>query len=195
MHPAAISGQNDPNNTTIFIGNLSPLVTEDDLRMTFLQFGDIMSVKIPIGKACGFVQFAVRESAEQAIEMMNGSVILGQRVRLSWGRGSRPPSQMHTYAPSYTMMTHPSFNPNDFGAPAFAGGYPGMFAPAMMNSSSPLPHSNSPGLMTPSGESMVETDQDSMAYAEKNARLFNELERSQWKGLYPEQGEASQFAA
>lgn len=44
----------------IFIGGLDPNVTDDDLRQLFSQHGDIVSVKIPIGKGCGFIQFANR---------------------------------------------------------------------------------------------------------------------------------------
>ncbi|KAI3449953.1 hypothetical protein Pfo_006618 [Paulownia fortunei] len=77
---------NDINNTTVFIGNLDPNVTEEELRQIFLQFGDIVYVKIPAAKGCGFVQFAARTSAEESIQRMQGAVIGQQVVRLSWGR-------------------------------------------------------------------------------------------------------------
>lgn len=44
----------------IFVGNLDPNVTEEELKQTFLQFGEIAYVKIPVGKGCGFVQFGTR---------------------------------------------------------------------------------------------------------------------------------------
>ncbi|KAL3647570.1 Polyadenylate-binding protein rbp47b' [Castilleja foliolosa] len=77
---------NDLNNTTVYIGNLDPNVTEEELRQIFLQFGDIIYVKIPAAKGCGFVQFAARTSAEESIQRMQGTVIGQQVVRLSWGR-------------------------------------------------------------------------------------------------------------
>ncbi|KAJ1436805.1 RNA-binding domain superfamily, partial [Sesbania bispinosa] len=54
------SGQSeaDSTNTTIFVGGLDPNVTDEDLRQPFSQYGEIVSVKIPVGKGCGFVQFA-----------------------------------------------------------------------------------------------------------------------------------------
>ncbi|XP_047952722.1 polyadenylate-binding protein RBP47B'-like [Salvia hispanica] len=79
---------NDINNTTVFIGNLDPNVTEEELRQIFLQFGDIVYVKIPAAKGCGFVQFAARTSAEESIQRMQGTVIGQQVVRLFWGKGS-----------------------------------------------------------------------------------------------------------
>ncbi|XP_044483823.1 polyadenylate-binding protein RBP47B' [Mangifera indica] len=77
---------NDINNTTIFVGNLDPNVTEEELRQTFLHFGEIVNVKIPVGRGCGFVQFAARTSAEETILRMQGHVIGQQQVRISWGR-------------------------------------------------------------------------------------------------------------
>lgn len=44
----------------IFVGNLDPNVTEEELKQTFLHFGEIVNVKIPVGRGCGFVQFAAR---------------------------------------------------------------------------------------------------------------------------------------
>lgn len=44
----------------IFVGGLDSEVSDDDLRQTFIQCGEILSVKIPVGKGCGFVRFANR---------------------------------------------------------------------------------------------------------------------------------------
>ncbi|KAK7310869.1 hypothetical protein RJT34_08640 [Clitoria ternatea] len=76
----------DSTNTTIFVGGLDPSVTAEDLRQPFSQYGEIVSVKIPVGKGCGFVQFANRNNAEEALQKLNGTTIGKQTVRLSWGR-------------------------------------------------------------------------------------------------------------
>ncbi|KAJ8762397.1 hypothetical protein K2173_007557 [Erythroxylum novogranatense] len=76
----------DSTNTTIFVGGLDPNVTDEDLKQPFSQYGEIVSVKIPVGKGCGFVQFANRSNAEEALQKLNGTVIGKQTVRLSWGR-------------------------------------------------------------------------------------------------------------
>lgn len=78
--------ESDSTNTTIFVGGLDPNVTEEDLRQPFSQYGEIVSVKIPVGKGCGFVQFANRNNAEEALQKLNGTTIGKQTVRLSWGR-------------------------------------------------------------------------------------------------------------
>ncbi|KAJ8500690.1 hypothetical protein OPV22_011242 [Ensete ventricosum] len=83
-----LSAQSDGDltNTTVFVGGLDPNVNEDDLKQTFSQYGEIASVKIPVGKQCGFVQFVQRNNAEEALQRLNGTVIGMQTVRLSWGR-------------------------------------------------------------------------------------------------------------
>ncbi|KAL6995558.1 Polyadenylate-binding protein rbp47c' [Sarracenia purpurea var. burkii] len=78
--------EGDSTNTTIFVGGLDPNVTDEDLKQPFSQYGDIVSVKIPVGKGCGFVQFADRNNAEVALQKLNGTTIGKQTVRLSWGR-------------------------------------------------------------------------------------------------------------
>ncbi|XP_057953557.1 polyadenylate-binding protein RBP47B' [Malania oleifera] len=82
----ALPADNDINNTTVFIGNLDPNITEEELKQIFVQFGELVYVKIPAGRGCGFVQYGARTSAEEAIQRMQGVVIGQQIVRLSWGR-------------------------------------------------------------------------------------------------------------
>ncbi|CAH8386699.1 unnamed protein product [Eruca vesicaria subsp. sativa] len=76
----------ESNNSTIFVGGIDPDVTEEDLREPFTQFGEVVSVKIPVGKGIGFVQLDNRKSADAAIQSLNGTVIGKTTVRLSWGR-------------------------------------------------------------------------------------------------------------
>ncbi|KAL7322006.1 hypothetical protein PS15p_212101 [Mucor circinelloides] len=76
-------------NTTVFVGGLSCPLKEEELRQYFEIFGNIVYVKIPPGKGCGFVQFVSRQSAEMAIEQMNGYQIGSSRIRLSWGKSQQ----------------------------------------------------------------------------------------------------------
>ncbi|KAJ1412370.1 RNA-binding domain superfamily [Sesbania bispinosa] len=76
----------DVNNTTLFVGNLDLNVSEEELKQNFMQFGEIVSCKIQAGKGCGFIQFGIRASAEEAIQKMQGKMIGQQVIRVSWGR-------------------------------------------------------------------------------------------------------------
>ncbi|XWS09805.1 hypothetical protein CRYUN_Cryun39dG0020800 [Craigia yunnanensis] len=124
-------GENDPNNTTIFIGGLDSSVSEDQLKQIFSQVGEVVHVKIPANKNCGFVQYANRTSAEQALSVLNGTILGGRNVRLSWGRSpsskQAQPDQAqwnggyYGYAQGYEAYgyAHPQ-DPN-----MYYGGYPG----------------------------------------------------------------------
>jgi len=77
----------DPTNTTVFVGGIDPSVTHDILRSAFHPFGEIVGIKIPHGKGCGFIEFATHEQAAQVLKELNGAAIIGNsQVRLSWGR-------------------------------------------------------------------------------------------------------------
>ncbi|KAF1313518.1 Nuclear acid binding, partial [Globisporangium splendens] len=75
-------------NTTVFVGGLDPSTTEEELRARFGAIGDIVSVKVPPGRGCGFVQYTTKEAAEVAISQMNGTVIGSVKVRCAWGRSA-----------------------------------------------------------------------------------------------------------
>lgn len=78
----------DPTNTTVFVGGLVPKTTEFQLRSLFKPFGPILNVRIPNGKNCGFVKFEKRIDAEASIQGLQGFIVGGSPIRLSWGRPS-----------------------------------------------------------------------------------------------------------
>lgn len=88
----------DSNSTTVFVGGLNSNVTEDDLRTYFAPYGNVVYIKIPPGKGCGFVQFDLRQSADLAIQELNGFNIAGSRLRLSFGRSQQ---DKHMHRPAY----------------------------------------------------------------------------------------------
>ncbi|KAK8346110.1 hypothetical protein V6Z11_A07G193900 [Gossypium hirsutum] len=103
-----LHSHNDSNNATV---RLDSDVSDDDLRQPFSQFGEIISVKIPLGKGCGFVLFA---------NSLNGTTIGKQIVRLSWGRSignkqRRADSGNHY---GYGYATPPSPGPSMYAAAA-----------------------------------------------------------------------------
>lgn len=66
----------DPNSTNLYVGNLHPQMTEEELLQVFRHYGDIASVKImwprkpeefARGRNSGFVSFMQREDAAEAL--------------------------------------------------------------------------------------------------------------------------------
>ncbi|KAK8968591.1 Polyadenylate-binding protein RBP45 [Platanthera guangdongensis] len=125
--------ENDPNNTTIFVGGLDSSVTDDLLRQVFSTYGELVHVKIPLGKRCGFVQFANRGNAVEALQMLNGTLLGGQNIRLSWGRS--PPNKQtqqeqnqwngnyYGYSQGYNAYGYapPQQNPNMYAYASYPG--------------------------------------------------------------------------
>jgi len=92
----------DPTTTNIYVGNLSPQITEEFLVREFGRFGDIASVKImwprtaeerARNRNCGFVSFMKRPDAEDAIRELQGKEYFGFAMRLGWGKKVTLPSQ------------------------------------------------------------------------------------------------------
>ncbi|CAN1353832.1 Polyadenylate-binding protein RBP45B [Linum perenne] len=129
--PTPKDNENDPNNTTIFVGNLDSNVTDENLRELFGQYGQLVHVKIPAGKRCGFVQYANRSSAEEALNRLNGAEVSGQSIRLSWGRNSSNKQNGEAAAAGYYGYPQGYENYGYAQAPppqdpsVYYGGYPG----------------------------------------------------------------------
>lgn len=85
---APYGAEEEGTNTTVFVGGLDASTTDEDLRAHFGPVGEIVSVKVPPGRGCGFVQYASKDAAEVAIAQMNGTVINGAKVRCAWGRSA-----------------------------------------------------------------------------------------------------------
>ena len=70
----------------LYIGGLDPGVTETLLRASFLPFGPILHIDIPMDYAQGthkgfaFVEFADTDDANEAIYNMDGAELLGKAL-------------------------------------------------------------------------------------------------------------------
>ena len=59
-----------------FVGALSNIAREEDLKSIFALFGDFVYTKILVGKRCGYVQYVERRPAEIALQRLQGQVRL-----------------------------------------------------------------------------------------------------------------------
>ena len=79
----------------IYIGNLTPDTTEDEVKEAFAPFGDVASVKIirdgatSESRGFGFVEMPSEEQAKAAINDMNGKELKGNALHVELGR-SKP---------------------------------------------------------------------------------------------------------
>jgi len=69
----------------IFVKNLDPTIDNKTLSDTFSMFGDILSCKVQtdlqgVSRGYGFVHYSNQESADRAVEKVNGMDIAGKKV-------------------------------------------------------------------------------------------------------------------
>ena len=76
-------------NNRIFVGNLAFATTEDVLRETFAEFGEVVEAKVVMDRDTGrsrgfaFVEMSTDDAAKKAVEAMDGQVIDGRSVRVN----------------------------------------------------------------------------------------------------------------
>jgi cold-inducible RNA-binding protein len=76
-------------NNRLYVGNLAFSTTEEAIRSTFAEFGEVVEAKLMIERETGrsrgfaFVQMATAEGAKAAIEQMNGALLDGRPLRVN----------------------------------------------------------------------------------------------------------------
>ncbi|KAK6638254.1 hypothetical protein RUM44_008683 [Polyplax serrata] len=106
----------DPNTTNIYLGNLNPKITEQQLMELFGRYGPLASIKImwprtdeekARGKNCGFVAFMNRKDGERAMRNLNGKDVMQYEMKLGWGKTVPIPHHPIYIPPSFVELTLP----------------------------------------------------------------------------------------
>ncbi|XP_037089762.1 U2 snRNP-associated SURP motif-containing protein-like [Pollicipes pollicipes] len=106
----------DPTTTNLYLGNLSPKLSEQRLMEIFGRYGPLASIKIMWprndeerlrGRNCGFVAFMTRRDAEAALEDLSGKDVEGYEMKLGWGKGVPIPPQPIYIPPALIEVSKP----------------------------------------------------------------------------------------
>ncbi|CAG0913285.1 unnamed protein product [Notodromas monacha] len=106
----------DPTTTNLYLGNLHPKVSEQQLVEVFGKYGPLASVKImwprtdeerQRGKNCGFVAFMTRKDAERAMKFVSGTDLMGFEMKLGWGKAVPKPMHPVYVPPQLLELTMP----------------------------------------------------------------------------------------
>ena len=79
----------------VYCGNLSYDTTDETLRTTFAEFGEVESVNVITdrhsgrSKGFGFVEMTTDEAAQAAIEAMNGKSLDGRELKVAEAKARR----------------------------------------------------------------------------------------------------------
>lgn len=84
--------------TRVFVGNVNPQTTRAELERLFANIGRVVSIYVPLDRdtrqhrGFAFVDLASRGEAERAIQELDGAMLGGRRLRLTWAveKGPRP---------------------------------------------------------------------------------------------------------
>ncbi|MBE9068124.1 RNA-binding protein [Leptolyngbya cf. ectocarpi LEGE 11479] len=74
---------------SIYVGNLSYDVTNDELEQVFTEYGKVNRVSLPMDRETGrprgfaFVEMAAKEDEEKAIEALNGAEWMGREMKVN----------------------------------------------------------------------------------------------------------------
>jgi RNA recognition motif-containing protein len=85
----------------LYVGNLPYRITEDELRATFEEFGEVSSCTIikdkvtGQSKGFGFLEMPEASAAEAAITNLNGRDLMGRKINVNEARAreNRPPNR------------------------------------------------------------------------------------------------------
>uniref|UniRef100_A0A915ENC4 RRM domain-containing protein n=1 Tax=Ditylenchus dipsaci TaxID=166011 RepID=A0A915ENC4_9BILA len=81
-----IANQTGPENTSVYVGNIPPTCSDDDIRNVFKQYGSILDIRHFKAQGYAFVRFDAKSGAAKSIAEMNGGEFMGQSIRCSWGK-------------------------------------------------------------------------------------------------------------
>ncbi|XP_063304726.1 cytotoxic granule associated RNA binding protein TIA1 isoform X1 [Pelobates fuscus] len=95
----------------VFVGDLSPEITTDDIKAAFGPFGRISDARVVKdmttgkSKGYGFVSFFNKWDAENAIAQMGGQWLGGRQIRTNWAT-RKPPAPKSTYESTTKQLSY-----------------------------------------------------------------------------------------
>ncbi|GAA5851785.1 hypothetical protein JCM3766R1_006134 [Sporobolomyces carnicolor] len=121
----AVVAQSSAFNTTIYVGNLVPFVTQADLIPLFQGFGYIVEIRMQPDRGFAFIKLDSHENAANAIVNLQGTMVHGRGLKCSWGKdrndggdggGPRGPPRDHGYGGQFAPPQQAAY-----GAPGPSG--------------------------------------------------------------------------
>jgi len=124
MRPDSLKGSS--MSSKIYVGNLPYSVTDASLKSNFSEFGSVSSAKVMMDrdtgqpKGFGFVEMASAESAQAAINALNGMSVDGRAIVVSLARPREDRGASGAYSPTgYRASNRPDVG---YGTGGYGGG-------------------------------------------------------------------------
>ncbi|GKV17962.1 hypothetical protein SLEP1_g28405 [Rubroshorea leprosula] len=110
--------ENNPQYTTVYVGNLASEVTTGDLHRHFhaIGAGTIEDVRVQRDKGFGFVRYSTHAEAALAIQIGNARILCSKPVKCSWGSKPTPPGTSSAPLPPPAPAYMPGLSSTDLAA-------------------------------------------------------------------------------
>ncbi|ATY67490.1 nuclear and cytoplasmic polyadenylated RNA-binding protein pub1 [Cordyceps militaris CM01] len=136
--------------TTVYVGNLTPYTTPNDVVPLFQNFGFVVESRFQADRGFAFIKMDTHENASMAICQMNGYNVNGRPLKCSWGKDktsnqgfdpAQPYSPQSAQGPGFQGSYYPQYGAQYGGQPGNYGGAqtssPGGFAGSSMGYNAP----------------------------------------------------------
>ena len=97
---------------SLWLGNVDPTVTEEEIRAAFQSFGPIENIRLLPAKECAFVNFFELESAIRGRNAMQGKPLGNMILRIGFGKISDPKEPANTFSTTSNHNPTTSTNAN-----------------------------------------------------------------------------------
>lgn len=86
-----LSPPEDRTIMTLFIGGVTPEISEEDLKDSFYPYGEVKAVRKIETRKCAFVTYTTRDAAEKAAEALAHQLIIkAEKLKVMWGKPQAP---------------------------------------------------------------------------------------------------------
>lgn len=154
-----------PENRIVYLGNIPQTVSRQEILHMFNTFGYPVEVKLQSDRGFGFVTMDSHEAAARAIQAMNGKLIYGRPIKVTWGKRGNEIS--HT---------------NYYNAPP--GPYQGYMPPSVPvydTRYSPYPTNQYPSRMQPPPQQHAAPSQYMYGNSNQGAQNDEYIQRQEWR--------------
>jgi len=100
-------------NTTVYVGNVAPDTSQNELIQLFMGFGYLHEIRFQPERGFAFVKLDTHENAAKAIVHLWGTNVRGRVLKFSWGKDRQDAGPMQPIAP---------LSPNSAAVAPYGGG-------------------------------------------------------------------------
>lgn len=101
-----------PSANTLFVANVHPSVNEDQLKLLFMQFGEVVSATVVrnrhsnVSRGFVFIQFVEHASCELALHYMQNELFCGQQLKLKIAKAAPATTPSASPSPREVGLKH-----------------------------------------------------------------------------------------